>query len=179
MAFLLDGRIGEQHVFRLNRRAVVKTRLLAKLERATAAIFRKRRTFRDQAVDRIRLVQRRSHQRIKGQFHARRRITLEREGIERVERVGILVPDPARRREIERAALRCFGTGIVEMGEIGTVFQVTESRKPMQRFACRDVGKGPWRQEGCNGGTSRKPQKMAAVHAKDCHSRSALIHCRF
>src|SRR5690606_6797882 len=115
---------------------------------------------------------------IEGQFHARRRIALEGEGVERVERVGILVPDPARRREIERAAFRRFGAGIVEMLKIGTVFQVTESRKSVQRPACRYVGNGSRWQEGRKSGTSRKPQKMAAVHAKDCHSRSALIHCR-
>ncbi|EPZ76042.1 hypothetical protein M798_07925 [Brucella melitensis ADMAS-G1] len=131
--------------------------------------------FRDQAIDGIRLVQRRHHQRVEGQFHARRRIALEGE---RVEGKRVLIPYPSQRGQRETAALWGIWIGIVEMGEIGAVFHVAESRQAVQRLARRLIGKGLPRKTGHKGSTAGKSHKMAAVHAKECHSRSGLMHRR-
>ena len=63
------------------------------------AVRRDGHRLRKQAVDRIGLVERAGHQRIEAHLHARRRIALGHEAVQRVEGLGVLVVDPLRGAE--------------------------------------------------------------------------------
>ncbi len=82
-------------------------------------------------VHRVRLVVCAHHQRRKRHVHALRAIALHDEGIERVEGLVGLVAGAHRRNERERAALRGIDIDVVEVMEIGGIFEIAERRNAM------------------------------------------------
>ena len=125
-ALLPKGLEGPDHIRRLDRMAIMETRFRPKPEGDRAFVVRYRNPLRQEAVFRVRLVHRLRHQRVvDGRGRGRRR-ALDDEGIEAVE------GPPAQTGH--RAALRRVRIDIVEMREIGAVFQVAMNREAVMTF---------------------------------------------
>ena len=127
---LLTQRVeGPDHVLRGYRRAVVETRLLAQRVQHRFAVRGQIGAFGDEAVFAAGLVLGRQHQRVEGLAHAGRRDALDDIRVEAVE--------GADRGEPHRAAFRRARVGVVEMLEVGTVFEIAEQRQTVARRRAR------------------------------------------
>ena len=146
MALLLQCRERERGVMRGQLRAVVKARFRPQRKAVGQLVRRNLHGFRDLAVHRVRLVARPRHQRRKGQFHAARAFAFQDEGVERVERIEGLVVEARRRDGRKQPALRRGHVHIVEMMEVGRVFQVAEHRQAVRLGA--GLGGGGRREVG-------------------------------
>ena len=115
-ALLLQGLPGEHHVVDGDRTPVVEPRLGSQREGDRGPVVRHRDGLGDQPVERERLVPCPLEQALEHQMPAMRRHALDQERVEVVER-------PAH-RAAQLAPLRRVGVDVVEVAEIGSVFQV-------------------------------------------------------
>src|SRR5215831_8203870 len=83
------------------------------------------------AVEGIRLVIGARHQAREGELHALRAVAPEDEDVERIEGEKVLIEGPGGSDLGERAALGRIGVDVVEMLEVGRIFEIAESRTPM------------------------------------------------
>ena len=126
---------GERHIAGRDRGAVVPARLGPQEEADAAPVGRKRDAFGDQPVGRVRFVRRAFEQALEGQAGSGRARALQCEGIERA--VGI------DRGEVQHAALGRVGVRVLEVREVGAVFEVSEEREPVGGLlGCRAPDKG-------------------------------------
>ena len=116
----LEGIERKHHVVDGDRRAVVPARLGAQGEGDPRAVLGHFDLFGDQAVLRERLVLGPGHQRLEHLAQASRRLALEDERVEVVE--------AADRVQSHFAALGRVRVGVIEVGEVGAVFQIAVHR---------------------------------------------------
>ena len=109
-------------------RAVVKARLGPHREAIGELVGRNLHRLRGEAIHRVRLVAGARHQRRKGQVHALRALALEDEGVERIEGEEGLIVGATDGIERKQPALRRIRIDVVEMLEVGGIFQVAEHR---------------------------------------------------
>ena len=106
----------------------MKTRLGPHREAVGELVGRNPHRLRRKPVHRVGFVVGARHQRIKGQLHALGAFALEDEGVERIERLEGLIVGAGRRDRRKQTALRRIRIDVVEMLEVGRVFQVAEHR---------------------------------------------------
>ena len=121
MALGLQRRQREGDVFGLDRAAVVEGDAVAQVEFVDAAVGRHRDLVGGVGIDRVGLVGGAPHQRGERLLHVDRRIALEDEAVERIERRGAAAGELA-----EGAALRRGGIDVFQMLEIGRIAEIAE-----------------------------------------------------
>src|SRR6516164_5765620 len=97
----------------------------------TKTVGRNLHRARSEAVHGVRLVIGARHQACKGELHALGGIAPENEAVERVEGQQALVEDSRRRNLRENATLGGARVDIIEMFEVGLVFEIAEGRDAM------------------------------------------------
>ena len=145
VALGLEGLEGPDHVLDRDRRAVLPARLGPQREDHPGAILRHLDALGDQAVFRERLVQVADRQGVEQQSEAGGIVALEDELVEIVE--------GADRRQGQRAAFGRVRVSVVEMGEVGAVFELAVHRRAMPRLrrlvgpaeAASAGARRPWR----------------------------------
>ena len=155
---------------------IVEPRLGSELEFECVPIVRNGHRFGQQTVERIGLVQRSHHQGVETHLNARRAVALRREAVQRVEGEGTLVEDPVGRRKVEQAALRRIRVHIVEVREIGWIFEIAEGRQSMQFRAARSLGEGATGQERSGSACCANGQEIAPGKAQCRHCRRSRCH---
>src|SRR5207247_11224732 len=80
------------------------------------------------AIESIRLVIGARHQAREGELHALRAVAPEDEDVERIECEKVLIEGPGGSDLGERAALGRIGVDVVEMLEVGRMFEISERR---------------------------------------------------
>ncbi len=166
VALLLQRIEGEDDVIGRDRRAVGELRLRSHLEHDGPLVGRNIAAFRDEPVDRVRLVHGARHQAVEQVFEPLRRVALEDEVVEAVERL-----DAAGARRGEFAALRRVRVDVVEMLEVGGVLQLAERRKPVAR-----LGAGGDREQRCGDGERGETGDDGGVRG-DWHCLHRHPHC--
>ena len=140
MALFLQRVQREGDVMRGQLRTVVETRLGSHREAIGELVGRNPHRFCGKAVHRVGLVVRARHQRIKTQLHALGALTLEDEGVERIEGLERLIVGPGRRDRGKQPSLRRVRIDVVEMVEVGRIFQIAEHRQPVRLGAVSGRG---------------------------------------
>src|SRR6516164_2662055 len=94
-----------------------------------------------EAVQRVGLILRARHQAREGELHTLRTIALKDEAVERIEGERVLIEGPSCPDVGEHAALRGVWIDVIEMLEVGRIFEIAESRYPMALgfLACLDI----------------------------------------
>ncbi len=147
-------------------RAVMKPRFRTQQETIGQAVAGNTHRFRNQPVHAVRLVGSARHQRRECQFHALRRVAAQDVAVERIEGQERLVELPRRSDLREHTALWRRRIDVIEMGEVGRVFQIAEGGHAMcfalirrQRAAHPSA-----RHDAANGGGTRSQfQNRATV----------------
>ena len=138
----------EGDVLRRQPRAVVEARLGAQQEAVGQLVVRDAHAPRDEAVERIRLVAGcRAIRLSKVSAHAGGAVALQHVDVEGVEGVEVLVADGLLDLDREGAALRRLRIDVVEMLEVGRVFQVAEAGEAVAFGFCLP-GRSHARQSG-------------------------------
>src|SRR5215471_8118698 len=96
---------------------------------------------RSEAVQRVGFVLGARHQAREGELHTLRTIALKDEAVERVEGEKVLIEGPSCPDVGEHAALRGVWIDVIEMLEVGRIFEIAEGRYPMALgvLACFDI----------------------------------------
>src|SRR5262249_40645194 len=81
---------------------------------------------RSEAVQRVGLVLGACHQAREGELHTLRTIALEDEAVERIEGEKVLIEGPSCPDVGEHAALRGVWIDVIEMLEVGRIFEIAE-----------------------------------------------------
>jgi len=131
VAFFLQHVERKGNVLRGQLRAVVKSSLGAHREPVGSVVRRNLDRFRREPVERIGLVARTGHERRKDEVHALRALALEDVGVEGVEGEERLIVGADRRDQGKRPALRRIDIHVLEMVEVGRIFQIAECRHAM------------------------------------------------
>ena len=111
---------------RRKRRAIMELGLRPNEELIGEAVRRATDFFRGEAIHRVWLVAGAHHQRSKGELHALCRVTLENEGVERIEREEVLVVEAIGADLRERAAFGCVRVHIAKMREVRRIGEIAE-----------------------------------------------------
>jgi hypothetical protein len=127
-------------------RAVVETRLGPQDEAVGQAILRDLHRAGEQPVERVGLIERPHHQGVEGQVHAGGAVAAQDVDVQGVEGVGGLVAHRGGELRREAPAARGIRVDVVEVREVGGVFQVAEARQAVAG-AARGPGLG-WQDEG-------------------------------
>src|SRR5438128_2007490 len=85
---------------------------------------------RSEAVQRVGFVLGARHQAREGELHTLRTIALKDEAVERIEGEKVLIEGPSCPDVGEHAALRGFWIDVIEMLEVGRIFDIAEGRYP-------------------------------------------------
>src|SRR5215831_15390492 len=114
---------------------------------------------RSEAVEGIRLVIGARHQAREGELHTLRTIALKDEAVERIEGEKVLIEGPGCPDMGKDSALRGFWIDVIEMLEVGRIFEIAEGRNPMALgvVACFDI-----RCEGRYEGSRTEEERFAA-----------------
>src|SRR5262249_9549253 len=96
---------------------------------------------RSEAVQRVGLILGARHQAREGELHTLRTIALKDEAVERIEGEKVLIEGPSCPDVGEHAALRGVWIDVIEMLEVGRIFEIAEGRYPMAVgvLACFDI----------------------------------------
>src|SRR5262249_3855995 len=96
---------------------------------------------RSEAVQRVGLVLGARHQAREGELHPLRTIALKDEAVERIEGEKVLIEGPGCPDVGEHATLRGVWIDVIEMLEVGRIFEIAEGRYPMALgvLACFDI----------------------------------------
>src|SRR5215813_6336668 len=86
---------------------------------------------RGEAIQRIWFILSAYHQACEGELHALRTIALEDEGVQRIESEKILIEGPSCPDMREPATLGGGWIDVIEMLEVGRIFEIPEGRNPM------------------------------------------------
>jgi hypothetical protein len=128
VAFFLQRGEREHHVLRRELAAVVETRLRPQQKAVGQPVGRDAHRARRQPVHRVGLVLGTHHQTRECQLHALRGVAAQDVAVERIEGQRVLIVDRAGADLREHAALRRFRIDVIEVREIGRIFQVAERR---------------------------------------------------
>jgi hypothetical protein len=128
MPLLLEDGEGEGRVPRGQGRAVVEARLRTQGEAIGQAVGADLDRACDEAVERVRLVERAHHQAVEGKIDPGRAVPAEDVGVERVEGVERLIAEGLDDLRREAAAARGHRVHVIEVREIACVFQLAEAR---------------------------------------------------
>src|SRR6516164_1494621 len=114
---------------------------------------------RSEAVQRVGLILGARHQAREGELHTLRTIALKDEAVERIEGEKVLIEGPSGPDVGEYAALRGVWIDVIEMLEVGRIFEIAEGRNPMALgvMACFDI-----RCEGRYEGSRTEEERFAA-----------------
>src|SRR5262245_12511480 len=96
---------------------------------------------RSEAVQRVGLILGARHQAREGELHSQSGIAPEDEAVERIEGEKVLIEGPSCPDVGEHAALRGVWINVIEMLEVGRIFEIAEGRYPMALgvLACFDI----------------------------------------
>src|SRR6516164_8566262 len=96
---------------------------------------------RSEAVQRVGLVLGARHQAREGELHALCTIALKDEAVERIEGEKVLIEGPSCPDVGEYAGLRGVWIDVIEMFEVGRIFEIAEGRNPMALgvLTCFDI----------------------------------------
>src|SRR5215813_2915818 len=96
---------------------------------------------RGEAIQRIWFILSAYHQACEGELHALRTIALEDEGVQRIEGEKVLIEGPSSPDMRERATLWSVWIDVIEMLEVGRIFEIAEGRNPMALgvLSCLDL----------------------------------------
>src|SRR5262245_63835521 len=86
---------------------------------------------RSEAVQRVGFVLGARHQAREGELYTLRTISLKDEAVERIEGEKVLIEGPSCPDVGEYATLRGFWIDVIEMLEVGRIFEIAEGRNPM------------------------------------------------
>ena len=120
---------------------------------------------RNEPIERIRLVSRAGHQRVEGAGHAGGAVPAQHEDVEGVERIEVLVAERLLDLDRQRAALRGGGTHVIEMLEVGRIFQLAEARQAV-RFGLALLREADARQNGQGGRCRPGLEDGAAIEGR-------------
>src|SRR5262245_30183642 len=114
---------------------------------------------RSEAVQRVGFVLGARHQAREGELHTLRTIALKDEAVERIEGEKVLIEGPSCPDVGEQAALRGVWIDVIEMLEVGRIFEIAEGGNPMALGApaCFDI-----LCEGRYEGSHTKEERFAA-----------------
>ena len=166
MALFLQRGQREGDVMRSQLRAVMEPRLGTHREAIGQLVRRDLHRFRGEAVHRVRLVIGARHQRREGQVHALRALALQNVGVERIEGEKGLVVGAHRRDDRKQPALRRVDIDVVEMVEVGGIFQVAERRDAVSLGAASAAAAAA----SCSGA-----QRRRAPSASTCRRESSAM----
>src|SRR5262252_2302557 len=130
---------------------------------------------RSEAVQRVGLVLGARHQAREGELHTLRTIALKDEAVERIEGEKVLIEGPGCPDVGEHAALRGAWIDVIEMFEVGWIFEIAEGRNPMALgvMACFDI-LYEGRYEG-----SRTEEERFAARLLESIGIEAFAFCQF
>src|SRR5215831_1927978 len=96
---------------------------------------------RSEAVQRVGLILGARHQAREGELHPQSGIALKDEAVERIEGEKVLIEGPSCPDVGEYAALRGVWIDVIEMLEVGRIFEIAEGRNPMTLgvLTCFDI----------------------------------------
>src|SRR5262245_27580055 len=86
---------------------------------------------RSETVERVGFVLSARHQAREGELHTLRTIAVKDEAVERIEGEKVLIEGPSCPDVGEHAALRGAWINVIEMLEVGRIFEIAEGRNPM------------------------------------------------
>src|SRR5262245_32683093 len=141
VALVLENFQREGDVVGGERTAIVKRDAGPQQETISETVRRYLHRARSEAVQRVGLILGARHQAREGELHTLRTIALEDEAVERVEGEKVLIEGPSCPDVGEHAALRGVWIDVIEMLEVGRIFEIAEARYPMALgvIACFDI----------------------------------------
>src|SRR5262249_54764232 len=131
VALVLENVQREGDVAGGERAAIVKRDAGLHQETISETVGRYLHRARSEAVPRVGLILGARHQAREGEVHTLRTIALKDETVERVEGEKVLIEGPSCPDVGEHAALRGVWIDVIEMLEVGRIFEIAEGRYPM------------------------------------------------
>src|SRR5262245_54810552 len=141
VALVLENFQREGDVVGGERTAIVERDAGPHQETISESVGRYLHRARSEAVQRVGLILGARHQAREGELHTLRTVALKDEAVERVEGEKVLIEGPGCPDVGEHAALRGVWINVIEMLEVGRIFEIAEGRYPMALgvLACFDI----------------------------------------
>src|SRR5262249_53255387 len=141
VALVLENFQREGDVAGGERAAIVKCDAGPQQETISQSVRRYLHRARSEAVQRVGLILGARHQAREGKLHTLRTIALKDEAVERVEGEKVLIEGPSCPDVGKHAALRSVWIDVIEMLEVGRIFEIAEGRNPMTLcvLTCFDI----------------------------------------
>src|SRR5215470_12931137 len=131
VALVLENFQREGDVVGGERTAIVERDAGPQQETISESVGRYLHRTRSEAVQRVGFVLGARHQAREGELHTLRTIALKDEAVERIEGEKVLIEGPSCADVGEYAALRGVWIDVIEMLEVGRIFEIAEGRNPM------------------------------------------------
>src|SRR5262249_40329132 len=141
VALVLENFQREGDVVGGERTAIVERDAGPHQETISESVGRYLHRTRSEAVQRVGFVLGARHQAREGELHTLRASALKDEAVERIEGEKVLIEGPSCPDVGEHAALRGVWIDVIEMLEVGRIFEIAEGRDPMVLgvLACFDI----------------------------------------